>query len=102
MLQIKNFCSSLFHVKEKFCFHFLNEIEIKKLIHWLKFKKATGIETIPPKLIKVAVDILAPLLSKSINSSIEQNIFANLAKTTLVAPHGKGRPNKMIFQIFDL
>ena len=31
ILQIKqNICSSSFHVKEKFCFHFVNEIEIKK------------------------------------------------------------------------
>ena len=31
LLQIKNFCSSSFHVKEKFCFRFVNEIEIKNL-----------------------------------------------------------------------
>ena len=31
ILQIKNVCSSSFHVKEKFCFHFVNEIEIKNL-----------------------------------------------------------------------
>ena len=72
MLQIKqNICSSSFHVKEKFRFHFVNEIEIKKLIQGLNPKKATGIETIPPKLIKVAVDFLIPLLIKCINSSIE-------------------------------
>ena len=39
ILEIKNICSSSFHVKEKICFHFVNEIEIKKLIHGLNSKK---------------------------------------------------------------
>ena len=77
-MQIKqNICSSSFHVKEKFRFHFVNEIEIKKLIQGLNLKKA-GIDTIPPKLIKVALEFLTPLL----------------AKTALVVPLDKGKPNK--------
>ena len=94
-MQIKqNICSSSFHVKEKFRFHFINEIEIKKLIQGLNPKKATGIDTIPPKLIKIAVESLTPLLIKSINSSTEHNIFADLAKTALVSPLDKEKPNK--------
>ena len=95
ILQIKqNICSSSFHVKEKFRFHFVNEIEIKKLIQGLNPKKATGIDTISPKLTKVAENFLTPLLTKSINSSIEHNIFPDLAKTTLVVSLDKGKPNK--------
>ena len=63
ILQIKNICSTSFHVKEKFRFHFVNEIEIKKLIQGLNSKKATGIDTISPKLMKgifVRADILRP------------------------------------------
>ena len=61
ILQIKhNICSSSFHVKKKIYFHFVNEIEIKKLIQGLIPKKATGIDTIPPKLIKVASRIFDP------------------------------------------
>ena len=78
----------------KFCFHFVNEIEIKKLIQGLNAKKATGIGTIPPKLIKVAVEFLNPVLTKSINSSIEYKIFPDLAKAALVVPLDKGKPNK--------
>ena len=85
----------MFHIKEKFCFHFVNEIEIKKLIHGLNSKKATGIDTIHLKLIKVAVDFLTSLLTKSINSSIEHKIFPDLAKTALaVVLLDKGKPNK--------
>ena len=94
ILQIKNICSSSFYVKEKFRFHFVNEIEIKKLLQGLNSEKATEIDTIPPKLIKITVDFLTPLLTKSINSSIEHNSFSDLAKTALVVPRGKGKPNK--------
>ena len=95
ILQIKQIIfSSSFHVKEKFSFHFVNEIEIKKLLQGLNPKKAVGIDTISPKLIKIAVDFLTPLLTKSINSSIEHNIFPDLAKTALVVPLDKGKPNK--------
>ena len=63
ILQIKNFCSSSFHVKQKFFFHFVNEIEIKKLMQGFNSKSATGIDTNPPRLIKVAGDFLTPLLT---------------------------------------
>ena len=94
ILQTKqNICSSSFQVTKKFCV-FLNEIEIKKLIEGLDSKKATGLDTIPSELLKVAVDFLTPLLTKSMNSSIEHNIFLGLAKTGLVVPFYKGKPNK--------
>ena len=101
-MQIKNICSSSFHVKGNFPFHSVNEIEIKKAIQGSNSKKAAGIGTTSPKLIKVAANVLTPLLTKSINSSIEHNIFLDLAKTTLVVPLDKGKPNKNDFQIFDL
>ena len=40
-----------------------------------------------------------PLSTDSINSSVERNIFPDLAKTTLVVRHDKKKP---IFQILDL
>ena len=49
----------------------------------LNSKKATGIDTIPQKLIKITVDFLTPILTKSIDSSIEHNIFPDLAKKPL-------------------
>ena len=94
-MQIKqNIYSSSFNLKEKFCFQIVNEIEIKKLIQGLNPKKATGIDSIPPKLMKIAENFLTPLLTKSINFSIEHNIFPDLAKSALVVPLDKGKPNK--------
>ena len=40
------------------------------------------------------MEFLTPLLTKSINSSIEHNIFPDLAKTAPVFPLDKGKPNK--------
>ena len=37
---------------------------------------------------------MTPLLTKYINFSIEHNIFPDLAKTALVVPLDKGKPNK--------
>ena len=62
-------------MKEKFCSHFVNEIEIKKLMQGLNSKKATAIDTIFQKLIKEAVDFFTPLL-------------------TIVVPLNKGKPSK--------
>ena len=94
-MQIKqNICPSSFHIKEIFRFQFANQIEIKKLIQELNPKKAAGIDTSRPKLLKVAVESLAPLLTKSINSSIEHSFFPDLAKSAHVVPLDKGKPNK--------
>ena len=41
-LQIKNSSSFSFLINENICFHFYNEIEMKKLIQGLNSKKATG------------------------------------------------------------
>ena len=49
---------------------------------------------IPPKLVKLSADFLTPLLTKAINTSIEQNVFSENAKTASVIPLDKGKPNK--------
>ena len=91
----KKFLLIFISCKRKNFFCFLNETETKKLIQVLNSKKATGIGTILAKLIKGAVDFLTPLLTKSINSSIEHNIFPYLANTALVVPLSSGKPNKI-------
>ena len=39
---------------------------------------------------------MTPLLTKAINTSIKQNVFAENAKTASVIPLQKGKPNKEI------
>ena len=66
---------------------------VKKLIE-TDTKKAVGIDTIPPKLIKLASNILAPILTTAINSSIENSVFSENAKVATVVPFDNGKPDK--------
>ena len=79
---------------ERFSFKTINESEIKDLLKNLDIKKASSIDTIPPKLVKLSADFLTPLLTKAINTSIAQNVFPENAKTASVIPLDKGKPNK--------
>ena len=79
---------------ERFSFKMVNESEIKDLLKNLDIKKASGIDTIPPKLVKLSADFLTPLLTKAINTSIAQNVFPENTKTASVIPLDKGKPNK--------
>ena len=79
---------------ERFSFKTINESEIKDHLKNLDIKKASGIDTIPPKPVKLSADFLTPLLTKAINTSIAQNVFPENAKTATVIQLEKGKPNK--------
>ena len=78
----------------RFSFKTINESEIKDLLKNVDIKKTGGIDTIPPKLVKLSAHFLTPLLTKAINTSIAQNVFPENAKTASVIPLDKGKPNK--------
>ena len=52
-------------------------------------KKVSGTDTIPPKLTKLPVNFLTPVLTKIINTSIAHNVFLENVKTTSVIPLDK-------------
>ena len=67
---------------ERFSFNSVNENEIKDLLKNLDVKKASDIDAMPPKLVKLSADFLTPLvLTKAINTSIVQNVFPENAQT---------------------
>ena len=74
---------------ERFSFKTVSKSEIKDHLKNLDIKKTIGIDTIPPKLVKLSADSLTPLLTKAINTSIGQNVFPENAKTTSVLPLDK-------------
>ena len=49
---------------------------------------------IPPKLIRISVNFLTPLLTKAINASITRNAFPENTKITSVIPLDTGKPSK--------
>ena len=65
---------------ERFSFKTVNESEIEDLLKNLDLKKASGTDTIPPKLVKLSADFLTPLLTKAINTSTAQNVFHKTLK----------------------
>ena len=79
---------------ERFSFKAINEKEIKDFQKNLDIKKPSGIDAIPPKLVKLLADFLTQSHTKAINTSITQNIFLENAKTASAMPLDKGRPNK--------
>ena len=65
---------------ERFSFKTINESEIKDLLKNLDIKKASGIATIPPKLVKLSADFLTPLLTKAINTRLHKMFFQKTLK----------------------
>ena len=90
MLKIKNkFGSDL----NSFDFQQITS-EVKKLLKEIDIKKAVGVDTIPPKLIKIGADIIAEPLTQAINCCLRQGIFPDNAKIASVVPVDKGKPDK--------
>ena len=68
--------------------------EVKRLLKEIDIKKAVGVDTIPPKLVKIGADIIAVPLTKAINCCLRQGIFPDNAKIASVVPVDKGKPDK--------
>ena len=75
---------------------------MKELPNQIDTKKAVGIDTIPPRFIKMASNFLVPILTTAINSSIENNLFPENAKVATVVPLDKGKPGKNDISNFRL
>ena len=60
--------------------------EINDIIKKLNAKKATGNDTIPPKLVKLSADILDETLTRIINNDISLNRYSESAKMANVPP----------------
>ena len=56
-------------------------------------KEASREGDIPVTIVKDAIDNYSPILTKVINSSIEQNEFANELKLANVLPSNEERPS---------
>ena len=91
VLKIKNkFGSDL----NSFDFQQIKAPEVKKLLKEIDIKKAVGVDTIPPKLIKIGAEIIAEPLMQAINCSLRQGIFPDNAKVASVVLLDKGKPDK--------
>ena len=64
----------------------IGKTEVHKLINHLENNKATGLDKIPCKLLKLAVDIISPSLTCIFNRSIESGVFPGEWKSARVTP----------------
>ena len=64
----------------------IGKTEVHKLINQLENNKATGLDKIPCKLLKLAVDIISPSLTFIFNRSIESGVFPDEWKSARVTP----------------
>ena len=76
----KKFKEQNFFRKEKFFFKPVTPSEIRNLINCLDTNKAARVDTIPPKLIKIAADFLTPLITVAINKKYRGKYFPKLCK----------------------
>ena len=60
--------------------------DVNKLLKNINIKKATGPDTIPPKLVKLSANILDSHLCNIINKDLESNSFSDGAKIASVRP----------------
>ena len=69
--EINNTSNEIFHIEEK---------DIKNIFHEINPKKSTGVDQIPPKLVKLSSDYLIAPITKAVNSSIRSSTFPDNAK----------------------
>ena len=67
---------------------------MKKLLNEVDTKKAVGIDTIPLKLIKMVSNFLAPILTTTINCSLENSEFPEILKVATAVPLNKVKLDK--------
>ena len=91
VIKIKNIFGSDFI---SFNFQQITTSEVKKLLKEIDIKKAVGVDTIPPKLIKIGADIIAEPLTQAINCCLRQGIFPGNAKIASLVPLDKRKPDK--------
>ena len=73
-----------FNVTDLFSFHEITEDEIRKEISKLDGSKATPVGDIPAEMLKPTIDVHFSLLTKIINSSIQNGCFPDELKAAEV------------------
>ena len=80
--------------EEKLCFKMVTTKYIKSLLQKVNTKKAVGIDSTPPKLVKLTAEPLSQPVTEAINICIKQNNFPNNAEVASVVRLDKGKSNK--------
>ena len=72
--------------REKFAFQKVDETKIKKYVMKIGAKKATGIDNLSPKILRLTKDVLAKPITNIVNYMIETGKFPSSLKLARVTP----------------
>ena len=75
-----------FPVKKKFKIEEAKVEQINKILRNINFRKATGPDKIPPKIVKMSANIVDSHLTNIINSDLKRNSFSDSAKVASIRP----------------
>ena len=81
-------------IKRSFKFDSVPKPYIRTLLKNIHIKRATGVDRIPPKLVKLSANILSEPLTKAINDSLTMGIFPDAPEIAAVSPVDQGTDNK--------
>ena len=84
--------SYLISTNATFSFKSCSSSEVRKLLEKLETKKSTGLDNLPPRMLKIAAGVLAPSLAFLFNQSISSGIVPiewKLARVTPIFKKGK-------------
>ena len=88
-------------MSEAFKFKHVTESDIYKLVKIIDYKKSTGIDKIPPELVKKSAEVLFKPSCDTIKKSSLTGIFLDDAKVALFLLLTKDQTIKTNFQIID-
>ena len=71
---------------ENFDFKPVSESQVLKIINSLSSKKATGVDQIPPTILKAGAEVLSGPVSSIFNKGVSQNQFPDRLKVAQVSP----------------
>ena len=71
---------------DTFAFKPVSESQVFKIVNSLNSKKATGVDQIPPKILRVGAEALSAPISSIFNMSISQKKFPDSMKVAQVSP----------------
>ena len=88
--KISQFIDSKVPEQIQFNIPFIQTKQVKSYINKLELSKATGLDGLGPRIIKLAVDSISPSIAMLINKSIETGEFPSQLKVAKVFPIFKG------------
>ena len=64
----------------------ISEQEAKKILKELSTEKSAGVDTMPPKLVRLAANYLAGPLLQSVNNSVKKGCFPKMQRLPQLLP----------------